>query len=442
VDNGVASNSKHIAVGLPAKELARLFVGASTAPASRNVELIAMDVEKVVSEIHSRLRKEGTIPPVSFQDSSLCEQDSSLSSQDAYELTELRSAYQRLYRNRNIVGRMPASPNTFRARIGGYLVRGVQRCLFWYTPQILRFQNEAVSAMNSVCILIGNQSERTAQLTRQTQELHREISDTARDLIRCQAEKTSALEQEVQRLRREVLNLKLDVIRPVATDSQPGLPNSFQFAIQDRFRGSEAETSAKLEVYIKTIQPLLPAIPRAQWLDIGCGRGEWLEAVAKLGHHIVGLDSNPASIRRCREKNLPAQECDALAYLQSLPDASAAVITAFHVVEHWPMHYLLGLVQETVRVLQPGGLLIIETPNPANLLMGSSNFWNDPTHQRPIPLKLLEFVFEYFEFHVVERLQLNPLPKGHWFPFDEVPVVHQLNDYFHGPQDYAVIGRR
>jgi O-antigen chain-terminating methyltransferase len=111
-------------------------------------------------------------------------------------------------------------------------------------------------------------------------------------------------------------------------------------------------------------------------------------------------------------------------------------------MEHWTMNYAVALIQEAVRILKPGGLLIIETPNPANLLVGSLNFWNDPTHRHPIPWRLMEFVYEYFGLKVIQRLDLNPAPKEERFPFDEVSIVHKLNDYFYGPQDYGLIGRR
>ena len=414
-----------------------------------------MNVQKVVTEIHARIRKE-EIPE-------------SASRQDAYELAALRSAYQRLYQNRNAIGKMPPSPNTLRARIGAYLVRGVQRCLFWYTPQILQFQNDVISALNSACALVSRQSERASGLEQEVRRLRRnpadrddllnseprqiaeqqreqkrrdEILESASQLVGRQSARTDLLERELEKLRREITGLQFDAVRPQENPNTPALPNSFEFALQDRFRGSEAETTQKLETYLELLPSLLADLPTGQWLDVGCGRGEWMEAVSKLGHKVLGIDSNPASVRHCREKGLPAEETDGLAYLRSCPDASTAVVTALHVVEHWSMHDVLALVREASRILQPGGLLIIETPNPANLRMGSTDFWNDPTHRRPIPAKLLEFVFEYFGFTMVKRLELNPYPPAEKFAFDEISVVHRLNEYFYGPQDYGLIGRR
>ncbi len=145
---------------------------------------------------------------------------------------------------------------------------------------------------------------------------------------------------------------------------------------------------------------------------------------------------------RCCAKGLNAEETDALGYLRSLKSESLAVVTAFHAVEHWPTGYLLALMQEAVRTLKPDGLMIIETPNPTNLLMGSCNFWKDPTHCQPIPPALLEFIYQYFGLSVVKRLDLNRSPQDERLPYDEINVVHRLNESLYGPQDYGLIGRR
>jgi O-antigen chain-terminating methyltransferase len=39
----------------------------------------------------------------------------------------------------------------------------------------------------------------------------------------------------------------------------------------------------------------------------------------------------------------------------------------------------------------PGGLLILETPNPENLVVGACTFWYDPTHIRPLPPAMMRF---------------------------------------------------
>lgn len=393
------------------ERLVPLGPAAVVAKVAKKVEANSLDVQSVVREIHARIEKEdgGESWPL----------------RESAELTALRNAFGRLYQARNAVGRMPPGPNTIRAKLGKHLIRAVQRSLFWYTPQIVRFQNEASTALDCVCNLIAWQMERTTAIEKDAQKQGEELSK---------------------------LRLQLPLARTAAgehtrdpesdpEDAYP-LPNAFQFALQDSFRGSESETIEKLQPYLSEIETWKGSLPRAPWLDIGCGRGEWLQAVGSAGYSIVGIDSNPAAVDHCRAKGFTAQETDALGYLRSLNSESLAVVTAFHAVEHWPMGYFLALMQEAVRALKPDGLIIIETPNPANLLMGSFNFWKDPTHRRPVPPELLEFVYQYLGLRVVKRLQLNCSPQDERLPYDEISVIHRLNESLYGPQDYGLIGRR
>jgi len=82
-------------------------------------------------------------------------------------------------------------------------------------------------------------------------------------------------------------------------------------------------------------------------------------------------------------------------------------VSGFHIAEHLPFQVLKKVVREAKRVLVPGGLLILETPNPENISVGTSSFYLDPTHERPIPPELLSFLPEFYGFkrHKVLRLQ-------------------------------------
>lgn len=87
----------------------------------------------------------------------------------------------------------------------------------------------------------------------------------------------------------------------------------------------------------------------------------------------------------------------------------------------------------------PAGVLVIEMPNPENLRMGARDFWLVPTHRRPIPPQVMEFMFRYCGFAVRRRLDLHPVPERELFPYADHEVVQRLNQYFHGPQAFALI---
>jgi O-antigen chain-terminating methyltransferase len=125
-----------------------------------------------------------------------------------------------------------------------------------------------------------------------------------------------------------------------------------------------------------------------------------------------------------------------------LPDSSIGAITGFHIIEHLPWNGFIDLLEETVRLLKPGGVAIFETPNPGNVLVGSHNFYLDPTHRSPLPAPLVRFMVEARGLCNVEVLFLHPYPEGIKVSADALAVAERFNEYFYGPQDYAVIGRK
>jgi O-antigen chain-terminating methyltransferase len=172
----------------------------------------------------------------------------------------------------------------------------------------------------------------------------------------------------------------------------------FYRAFEDRFRGSRALISARLVVYQPFLRPLADAFQTPKALDLGCGRGEWLNVLGDSGFDAMGVDLNEDMLAACQERGLKGQLGDALSTLRGLPSESLALVSAFHLVEHMPFEAAQNLVQEALRVLVPGGLLVLETPNSENLTVGTSSFYLDPSHLRPLPAALLEFVAEHAGF--------------------------------------------
>ncbi|MYM23174.1 methyltransferase domain-containing protein [Duganella sp. FT135W] len=181
---------------------------------------------------------------------------------------------------------------------------------------------------------------------------------------------------------------------------------TFYRAFEDRYRGSRDTITQRLRAYQPFVAPLLDDSP-ATALDLGCGRGEWLELLGEYGLAARGIDLDDGMLAACRERGLQVETMDALAALRAAPDGSLALVSAFHLVEHIPFDMVRELIDEALRALRPGGLLILETPNPENLVVGASSFYMDPSHLRPIPPLLLDFAVEHagFERHKIVRLQ-------------------------------------
>ena len=178
-------------------------------------------------------------------------------------------------------------------------------------------------------------------------------------------------------------------------------------AFEERFRGPREVIRMRLQAYRPFVEPLQKVYRPAYAIDLGCGRGEWLELVRDRGFEPHGVDLDEGMLAACIERGLHVSHCDAIAHLKELHDASQCVVSGFHVAEHVSFETLDALVGQALRVLKPGGLLILETPNPENLVVGTCNFYLDPTHRRPIPPQQMSFLPEYHGFArtCVVRLQ-------------------------------------
>jgi SAM-dependent methyltransferase len=181
----------------------------------------------------------------------------------------------------------------------------------------------------------------------------------------------------------------------------------FYKAFEEKHRGSRELIKSRLKAYLPFIQPMLQFYPNGPLVDLGCGRGEWLELTAENGFEAQGVDLDEGMLESASELGLMVKKMDALTFLKQLPDNSQAIVSGFHIAEHIAFEQLQQLVLEAKRVLVAGGLLILETPNPENLMVGTNNFYLDPTHQRPLPPELLYFLPEHFGFARQKILRLQ-----------------------------------
>jgi O-antigen chain-terminating methyltransferase len=211
----------------------------------------------------------------------------------------------------------------------------------------------------------------------------------------------------------------------------------FYRAFEDRYRGSRELIHERQQVYIPFLELLKQIYPESQALDLGCGRGEWLEILIQNGFQALGIDLDVGMLEACTALGLPVENMDALEKLRSLPDESMTVISGFHIAEHIPFGDLKVLVAEALRVLKPAGLLILETPNSENLVVGTQTFYLDPTHTCPIPHLLLSFLTEYSRFSRSQLLRLQePVALSEGGPVDLFSVLHGVSP------DYAIVAQK
>ncbi|SPA57070.1 methyltransferase domain-containing protein [Cupriavidus taiwanensis] len=215
---------------------------------------------------------------------------------------------------------------------------------------------------------------------------------------------------------------------------------AYYMAFENANRGSREEIRRKLSAYDDWIEALRKAAP-GPVLDIGCGRGEWLELLAERGIPARGVDLNSTMVAFCRGRGLEVDACDGVEAMARMPAAALGAVTAFHVVEHLPFEVLYAMIANAARVLAPGGSILIETPNPENLLVGSHTFYHDFSHRNPVTPTSLSFLLAFHGFEAPQVLRLNPYPAAAKVPGDD-PLTERVNGHLCGPQDYAMIARK
>lgn len=216
----------------------------------------------------------------------------------------------------------------------------------------------------------------------------------------------------------------------------------FYREFEDRYRGSREEILERLREYVGHIAFLKDTDQKKRRIvDLGCGRGEWLEVMREEGLEAIGVDLNEAQAESARALGFEIEIENALNWLARQKDRSIDFISAFHLIEHLEFPVLVRLFKEALRVLKPGGGLLIETPNPESLIVGAYKFWFDPTHVRPYPPELITQLLETLSFREIELLRLHP--DGRNLEYRQLHgLAGPIADLIAGPLDYGVLCRR
>ncbi len=208
-------------------------------------------------------------------------------------------------------------------------------------------------------------------------------------------------------------------------------------SFEDQLRGTREEIKERQRVYLSFIEHAKAGGQETPVLDLGCGRGEWLELLKKNGYLAKGIDRNRVMIGQCLQRGLDVVEAEVIEYLRKQKPNTFGAITGFHIIEHLPLSIMLALFDESLRVLKPGGLIIFETPNPENLVVGACNFYYDPRHKRPLPPDPVRFIAEQRGFVKTEILRLHKVGEPEYTGQDCVDeVIHRVNM----EQDYSILG--
>jgi len=253
-----------------------------------------------------------------------------------------------------------------------------------------RHSAEEIHILRTISELHG---EFTAALSRNTTEVQQRLW---KDLETVRAEYEALIHRELTVIRQRLLAQTAAPAAPAPAIAESPHASIDWLRFADQFRGSEEHVREHQQRYIGRFAGATDV------LDLGCGRGEFLEAARDGGLAARGIDQNQECVALCRAKGLDAEHADLFSYLTSLPDDSLGAAFCSHVVEHLPPAQLPDLVNLLARKLRAGALVAIETPNPERLEIFATHFYIDPTHTRPVPPVLLHFYLVEAGFGSVE----------------------------------------
>lgn len=198
-------------------------------------------------------------------------------------------------------------------------------------------------------------------------------------------------------------------------DEDPGIPDAFYWAFEERMRGSSDAVRRRLETYAEAIGGLQRDVAEgdgpARWIDLGCGRGEFCELLRAWGWEVLGVERSPAAVEATRGRGFEVWEGDVFAFLAERPEPATGV-SAIQLIEHVPRTRWLELFEGVAGLLRPGGAFLLETINATNVQALADHFFADPTHTWPGHPETLRLLAEHAGFVDVEVRFEHPDRRG------------------------------
>ena len=210
----------------------------------------------------------------------------------------------------------------------------------------------------------------------------------------------------------------------------------------DEFRGTREELLERyrdVAAHLKNSSPVL---------DIGCGRGEFLELLQEEGVQASGVEADPELVRECVERGLEVELADGVEFLAATADQSLGGLALIQVVEHLTPQEVADVVSLAYDKLRPGGKLVMESVNPQSLYVFARSFYLDPTHTHPVHPAYLTFLVREAGFSEVFAEWRSPPSDDEvmMLPDRDSSVMSEnmrrLNQLLFAPQDYALIATR
>lgn len=205
------------------------------------------------------------------------------------------------------------------------------------------------------------------------------------------------------------------------------------FMFEHHYRGTVASVKERQSNYVELFRSC------EHVLDLGCGRGEFLQLLAENHIAATGVDASADMAGFARDQSLNVVHADLFEYLRNKNDEPVGGIFSAQVVEHLTPEQIREMLFLCAHQTRPGGIIVIETVNP-HCPFALGNFWLDPTHVRPVPPQLLGFMLAEAGFQV-ESFRFSAPVRGSIVE-PTLDITSEWSDSVSAYQDYAVIARR
>lgn len=343
-----------------------------------------------------------------------------------------------------------------------------------YNGSVTRILNEIIKTLESVSSTVNHQQDNMLKIQA---DLHEDLTDR---IVQVQTELREELKNErdqVQEdLRKEISSEIEDRVRSVVAAINEEIENrawlvsilderaksSYDsaakssrddlnyFVFEDRFRGKREDVKGRQNVFVKYF------FGCKNVLDMGCGRGEFLELLRENDIGARGIDIDEDMIIYCKSRGFDVEKSDAITYLESLDDKSLDGIFIDQVAEHLEPAYLIRMLKLCGDKLMYGHHIIVQTVNPLSLY-SLMNFYIDLSHKKPLHPDTMRFLLQFAGFREIETEFLAPVPGDVRFKRLDVHEdigeergwmeiynqnIEMLNNILYGAQDYAIVGKR
>jgi SAM-dependent methyltransferase len=234
----------------------------------------------------------------------------------------------------------------------------------------------------------------------------------------------------------------------VASAAVRAAEDAHYVAFENRFRGEREDLRERLAGYVDLFAGLSPVV------DLGCGRGEFLELLRERGLAGRGVELNARAAAAARERGLDVVESDLVEFLRGQPAGSLGGVFAAQVVEHLAPAVLQEMLREAHRALRPGGALVLETVNPRSVTGFLEVYLRDLTHRtalHPDTLGFLAAAQGFTDVRIEPRSPVSAADRLQAIPAEGLPpraaeVLNEnaarLNALLYGPQEYVLLARR